>query len=375
MAKIDFKMIITDQGVTYARQAVDNPGWYLKPKRWEITDIRGELSLSRTFADRSKSWVNLPFSGLIPEGDNRLLHSIVIPPDATTLETVIGEIYFIYEDYYGNEFLYAIAQPVSDTPVYYTPGVSQSYYFAFTLTNATVADTFTINYTYPQDIEDHNNKIDVHSNLLKRDGSRTANGILSYATDLEFINDFDIINKKYVQNSDKILRQEICPAGTLMWYSAKKAPDGWLVRDGAEYPISVYSDLYSVIGDTFSQDVPTREGYFRVPDDRGLFIRGWNDRDTGIDANRLFGSYQEDGIPNIKGQIGGLSYDKNDSKIGMTGAFYWGDVKKYGAGQGENDRYGYFDASRSNDICKRVYKDLATEITVKNRAYLPIIKY
>ena len=62
------------------------------------------------------------------------------------------------------------------------------------------------------------------------------------------------------------------------------------------------------------------------------------------------GNIVEAGLPNITGRIGGLSYDQQNSKDGMTGAFYWGDTTVNGAGSGSDDRYGYFNASRSNAI-------------------------
>lgn len=67
-------------------------------------------------------------------------------------------------------------------------------------------------------------------------------------------------------------------------------------------------------------------------------------------ANRNANTTIAAGLPNIKGRIGGLSYDSNDAKNGMNGAFYWGSAEVRGAGDGAGDRYGYFDASRSNSI-------------------------
>ena len=232
-----------------------------------------------------------------------------------------------------------------------------------------MASTFEINYTYPQDIEDHNNKLDVHHNLLKRDGSRTANGILSYETDLEFINDFDIINKKYadslVNRVKNLIDTIYCPPGTMMWYPSTKVPEGWLVRDGSEYDKELYSNLYKVIGDIYSSENPTREGYFRVPDDRGLFIRGWDDG-KGYDVDRLFGSYQEDGVPD------------------HTHKYIKPRIKGGSQGQGGNpslpaseDAYTLKVSETFDDYTnpyRNVYKDIY-EVRVKNRAYLPIIKY
>lgn len=67
---------------------------------------------------------------------------------------------------------------------------------------------------------------------------------------------------------------------------------------------------------------------------------------TGSNGNSTINA----GLPNIKGRIGGLSYDNQNSIDSMTGAFYWGTEKKNGAGNGSEDRYAYFDASRSNSI-------------------------
>lgn len=67
-------------------------------------------------------------------------------------------------------------------------------------------------------------------------------------------------------------------------------------------------------------------------------------------SNRNANTTISPGLPNITGRIGGLSYDNQDAKDGMSGAFYWGSVTKNGAGSGTDDKYGYFDASRSNSI-------------------------
>ena len=53
------------------------------------------------------------------------------------------------------------------------------------------------------------------------------------------------------------------------------------------------------------------------------------------------------GTMNITGQLSGLSYDQNDSKNGMSGAFSWLSTTKKGAASGEKDRYAYFNAANS----------------------------
>ena len=182
MATIEFKSVITDEAVAYARFASKTAGWSLKPKKWAITTAAGELVTSRPTDSMYTPWISQPFSGIYLSGNNKLVHSLVIPPNAYATDMNIGEVYFIYEDYYGNEFLFAIAQPT--TTLTFNNGVAQSYSFIFTLNNTNVPDTISFDYTYPQDIEDHNRKPDSHEYLLARDGSRKATGRLSYQTSL-----------------------------------------------------------------------------------------------------------------------------------------------------------------------------------------------
>jgi hypothetical protein len=77
-----------------------------------------------------------------------------------------------------------------------------------------------------------------------------------------------------------------------------------------------------------------------VAQDRALWGGNGSNANTTIAA----------GLPNITGRIGGLSWDNQDAKDGMNGAFYWGNAEVRGGGEGAADRYGYFDASRSNSI-------------------------
>ena len=161
-----FSSVITDEAVSYARAATQTPGWYLIPKRWGISEVKGNLDVSRKYEDMNTEWITQTFSAIYNKDNNKLGHSVVIPPNPANVstETNIGEIYFVYEDYFGNEFLFAVAQP--DSPLTFTPGTGQGFLFEFTLNNISVPETFNITYTYPQDIEDHNNDMNAHAELL-----------------------------------------------------------------------------------------------------------------------------------------------------------------------------------------------------------------
>lgn len=360
MATIDFNMVITNEAITYARQASNNPGWFLQPTKWMISSSSGTLSVERTTDSMYTPWIQSPFSGVFASGTNKLLHSIVIPPDAYDSEIAIGEIYFIYKDYFGNEFLYAIAQPTG--ALTFTPGVSQSYSFVFTLNNVTVADTVLISYSYPQDIEDHNLDPKAHEDhLLARDGSRTLTDILKYEKKLSFNNNREIVDKEYVDTAINPVVQDInniyCPPGSMMWWPKSTPPTGWLVRDGSAYPVTSYPNLYAVIGNTYGGNNQT----FNVPDDRGRFIRGYL---AGTTAG--FGQIQNDGLPNI---TGGIVVNQGRS----WGAFYdSGSDYIWGGGRSDSKQNGgrAFNAARSSGIY-----GAANEVRPKNRNYLPIIKY
>jgi microcystin-dependent protein len=67
-----------------------------------------------------------------------------------------------------------------------------------------------------------------------------------------------------------------------------------LFCNGAVLPISGYAALHAVIGRIYTGvSVPSTQ--FQVPDLRGQFLRGWDNRATGgTDSGRVFGSYQND---------------------------------------------------------------------------------
>lgn len=172
------------------------------------------------------------------------------------------------------------------------------------------------------------------------------------------------------------------PTGTILDYTGASAPDGYIVANGAELSRSTFSQLYQwaiannliveqeLIPTTAHGFYGTGDGSttFTIPDLRGVFKRS-----ADLVSNRGgsdLGVYQEDGLPNITGRIGGLCFDNTDARNGMTGAFYWGSTDVYGAGGGHSDRYGYFDASRSSSIYGN-----SQYVQPKSVSILPILKY
>ena len=74
-----------------------------------------------------------------------------------------------------------------------------------------------------------------------------------------------------------------CPPGVVMPFAGTTAPDGWLLCDGSDIPKTTYANLFAVISNLYDTQVnPTTGssyvapalGNFRLPDYRGLFLRG-----------------------------------------------------------------------------------------------------
>ncbi len=114
--------------------------------------------------------------------------------------------------------------------------------------------------------------------------------------------------------------------GTVAFFAASTAPAGWLKCNGAAVSRATYAALFSAIGTTYGAgDGATT---FNVPDDRGEFIRCWDDS-RGVDAGRVFGSAQADAFKSHThpmgdgigsgASTGGLNYG-NGGVVGNTGA-------------------------------------------------------
>lgn len=73
----------------------------------------------------------------------------------------------------------------------------------------------------------------------------------------------------YVNKTDRIF-----PAGMIIPFGGSTAPTGWLLCQGAQVLQSTYAALYSVIGNVYAGEQSTSAGYFRLPDLRGLFLKG-----------------------------------------------------------------------------------------------------
>jgi microcystin-dependent protein len=99
----------------------------------------------------------------------------------------------------------------------------------------------------------------------------------------------------------------LTPTGGIMQYAgvASSPPAGWLYCNGTAVLRATYADLFTCIGTNYgtvtSDDIPVGHDvndYFKLPDFRGMFLRGRSDgrqiSGVSIDAGRTLGSYQAD---------------------------------------------------------------------------------
>ena len=89
-----------------------------------------------------------------------------------------------------------------------------------------------------------------------------------------------------------IAQASALPVGSMVAFPAYKIPPGFLEINGGEWPIAQYPDLAAFLGAAFNKGTETA-GYFRLPESRGEFLRGW-DNGRGVDPGRGIGSNQLD---------------------------------------------------------------------------------
>lgn len=95
------------------------------------------------------------------------------------------------------------------------------------------------------------------------------------------------------------------PVGTMLPFPKGTVPLGFLEVDGSAQSAACYPDLAAYLGSTFNTG--TEEvGFFRLPDSRGEFLRGW-DHGRGIDPGRTLGSAQLDQMQRITGRLDNIN--------------------------------------------------------------------
>ncbi|WP_323115173.1 phage tail protein [Pseudomonas guariconensis] len=108
------------------------------------------------------------------------------------------------------------------------------------------------------------------------------------------------------------------PVGTMLPFPKGTVPPGFLEVDGSVQSAAAYPDLATYLGSTFNKGGEAA-GYFRLPDSRGEFLRGW-DHGRGVDAGRTLGSEQLDAVQNIQGAM----RSRSSITVGVPGGIFSG---------------------------------------------------
>lgn len=149
-------------------------------------------------------------------------------------------------------------------------------------------------------IHDHDDKIlkrrEIHNAIQVYDLPSYSPSEIKKASNFHLIKKiFDMDNRAYLELKKEIqlLKNEICPVGTIQAFAFNKVPQGWMICDGRSLNKYEYPELFNVIDNTFGN-----EGHdnFKIPDLRGRFIRGWDPTATIDPQKRKLGTYQEDTI-------------------------------------------------------------------------------
>ena len=122
--------------------------------------------------------------------------------------------------------------------------------------------------------------------------------------------------------------QRVSTVGMISAFAGVNAPGGWLICDGSTQSRTFFQDLWtyaqnsgSIVTDaawfssgaygSFSSGDGTTN--FRLPDLRGYFVRSWAVTGTVVDAGRVVGSTQQDGVANHVHPAGSVVTDPGHS--------------------------------------------------------------
>lgn len=158
------------------------------------------------------------------------------------------------------------------------------------------------------------------------------------------------------------LQHSAIPAGSLMHYAGKTAPDGWLICDGRAVSRTAYADLFAAIGTLYGAGDGSTT--FNLPNPSGRYLQA-------VTASDDVGTTQQAGLPNVTGMI--QQTDLFNGTSWGTGAFYRDDsIGNYDyVGVVSKNRQAtrwLFDASRSSAVYGR-----STTVTPETlKAYLLI---
>lgn len=146
---------------------------------------------------------------------------------------------------------------------------------------------------------------DVSSNTVSFDGQQVggvatfttqlSSDVISTKTALLDFNDTDemlvhrpLTGLRKITKTTFLSKVATVPIGSLVSFAGTTLPNGYLLCDGAEVPISSYPELFAVLGTTYNGSVPlVGIATFRLPDLRGRMAIGADNMNNGISVPLL----------------------------------------------------------------------------------------
>ena len=113
---------------------------------------------------------------------------------------------------------------------------------------------------------------------------------------------YQVLLSVFVSAAAATSMNDAIPAGSIIAHAVGTVPEGFLECNGDEVHKDDYPDLFKAIGTSYGS---TRSTYFKVPDLRGSFVRGW-DHGRGLDPHASSRGNRGDGG---KGSLVGTTQD------------------------------------------------------------------
>lgn len=197
----------------------------------------------------------------------------------------------------------------------------------------------------------NDNKIYVSSSLYDQFPiNHTANTYLRRNNTNNLYNEVNAEQLKQDLNLDNIIDQlkqdllnSLLAVGDIKASLRTENHGNWILCNGQQVSRTTYGDLFAIIGTRFGNGNSSTT--FNVPDYRGKFLRG-----LGGDSSADFQTVQNEGLPNIVGQIQAQDgYLRSPNASGAFRTILANGSARSGDG-GQSAAYSTFDASRSNSI-------------------------
>lgn len=159
--------------------------------------------------------------------------------------------------------------------------------------------------------------------------------------------------------------------GEIKTFAMVTPPTGFVKANGAALSRTTYAALFAAIGTTWGAGDGSTT--FNVPDLRGEFERGWDDG-RGVDAGRVFASFQDDSFRSHTHTGGALADGYHNHAIGaaLSGAGP-GMIARYSGSVSGTTFYTANNGQHTHDLS--INATGGTETRPRNKALLKCIRY